>query len=378
MVRQGVIFCDDRDGRTGRRAPAATRALARLAGAPFLDHLLAEIGRHDVGDLLLVTTGDAAPLDAFLAESPVAARLGLAVTVVALPPGTGPLAALRTLGDRLAETFFLFDGDRWVDALLADLAAALADAPAALACRAVTANDTGALGPAILRRAALDAVAAEATDLAAALAATDRLLDHPTGAAVVDLATGNDPATLAATLIAARRRPAVFFDRDGVLNVDHGYIGSPDRFDWMPGARDAIRAVNRRGWYAFVVTNQSGIARGYFTEADYRVLDRHIRDELAAVGAHLDDVRHCPWLPDATLPEYRCDHPWRKPRSGMLLDLLAVWPVDVGRSFLIGDKPGDVEAANGAGIPGHLFAGGDLAAFLADRFAETASAPELR
>lgn len=124
MVRQGVIFCDDRDGRTGCRAPTATRALAPLAGAPFLDHLLAEIGRHDVGDLLLVTTGDTAPLDAFLAGSPVATRLGLAVAVVALPPGTDALAALRALGDRLADRFFLFDGDRWVDALLADLAAA--------------------------------------------------------------------------------------------------------------------------------------------------------------------------------------------------------------------------------------------------------------
>jgi D-glycero-D-manno-heptose 1,7-bisphosphate phosphatase len=150
------------------------------------------------------------------------------------------------------------------------------------------------------------------------------------------------------------RRGAVFFDRDGVLNVDDGYVYRIDAFRWMPGAREAVRLVNDRGLFAFVVTNQSGVARGFYAQDDVRRLHAHMQAELRAFGAHIDDFRHCPHHPCADIAAYRRDCDCRKPRPGMILDLAAHWPVDLAQSLLIGDKASDVAAAQAAGIRGFL------------------------
>jgi D-glycero-D-manno-heptose 1,7-bisphosphate phosphatase len=160
-----------------------------------------------------------------------------------------------------------------------------------------------------------------------------------------------------------RHRPAIFLDRDGVLNYDHGHVGRTDAFEWNEGAREAIRTFNDLGWYVFVVTNQAGIAKGKYSLADYWTLRDHIRADLAMFGCQIDDERFCPYHPDGSIPQWRSRSNWRKPEPGMLIDLFQKWPVQQEMSFLIGDQETDIEAATAAGLPGFKYRQGSLERF---------------
>lgn len=160
------------------------------------------------------------------------------------------------------------------------------------------------------------------------------------------------------------RRPAVFFDRDGVLNKDIGYLFESEKLVWIDGAREAVKAVNDMGYFAFVVTNQSGVARGLYQEMHVRQLHGWMADELRKIGAHIDAFEYCPFHPEGTVERYRQVSHRRKPAPGMIHDLLERFPVDVERSFLVGDQPTDLEAAHAAGLKGYLFAGPNLELFL--------------
>jgi D-glycero-D-manno-heptose 1,7-bisphosphate phosphatase len=162
-------------------------------------------------------------------------------------------------------------------------------------------------------------------------------------------------------------RPAVFLDRDGTLNEDFGYVHRFEDFRWLPGAKDAIRRLNAAGVYVFVVTNQSGVARGLFEEDAVTVLHAGMLEDLRKLGAGIDDFRYCPHHPDVGIDPYRRICACRKPAPGMILDLIAHWPVDPARSVMVGDKAIDVEAGRTAGITAEMVRSGELEGFV-DRF----------
>jgi len=164
----------------------------------------------------------------------------------------------------------------------------------------------------------------------------------------------------------ARPRPAAFLDRDGVVNHDDGYVGTRERIRWMPNAAKAIRRLNMAGYFVFFFTNQSGVARGFYTEDELNGLHDWMRSELGAQGAVVDDIRYCPHHPAGSVAGYLEDHHWRKPAPGMILDLMTHWPVRPEGSFAIGDRDSDIAAARAAGLPGFLFPGGDLDQFVED------------
>jgi D-glycero-D-manno-heptose 1,7-bisphosphate phosphatase len=183
------------------------------------------------------------------------------------------------------------------------------------------------------------------------------------GGLFIDIGVPHSLDAAQAEVAAWRHRPAAFLDRDGVLNVDVNYLHKPEHVEWIPGAIEAVRELNDAGLLVIVVTNQAGIGRGFYSEADFEAFTSWMAERLAESGAHIDTVYHCPHHPTEALPAWRVDCECRKPRPGMFIRALAEWDVDVERSFMVGDKPGDLEAARGAGIArGVLFTGGDLRA----------------
>lgn len=159
-------------------------------------------------------------------------------------------------------------------------------------------------------------------------------------------------------------KPAVFFDRDGVLNIDRGYVYRSEDFEWMPGAIDTIKYFNNQGYLVFVITNQSGIARGYYTEQDLHTLNEFMNRELAKYGAHIDGFYYCPHHKDGVIPQYTRECTCRKPRPGMIIKAMQEWPVDTEKSIVVGDKPSDIEAAEAAGVPGYLYTENNLYDFV--------------
>ncbi len=151
------------------------------------------------------------------------------------------------------------------------------------------------------------------------------------------------------------KRPAAFLDRDGVLNVDHGYAHRADQLDWVAGAPQAVRLLNEAGFTVIVVTNQSGVARGMYSEADIHAFHGHMQEALQAQGARIDAFYHCPHHPDGTVEAFAMHCDCRKPGTGMLEQAVREWPIDLARSFLIGDRDGDMAAAASFNIPGIRF-----------------------
>lgn len=141
----------------------------------------------------------------------------------------------------------------------------------------------------------------------------------------------------------------MFFDRDGTLIEDVGYLRTAAGLRMIDGAPEAVRRLNSRGFLTFIISNQSGVARGFFTEEDLAPIHARLEAELGTAGAHLDRIYYCPHHPTRGTPPYNVECTCRKPRTGMLDRAVEEFGVDLSRSFVVGDKFADVKAGQNAG-----------------------------
>lgn len=397
-IRQAAILIGGLGTRLGGLAAATPKPLLPCGDRPFLAWLLRELSRFGVEEAVLLTGHLGETVEAMLPS--IAAGLPKPLRIVCSremePAGTG--GALFHARDRLAERFLLCNGDSWLDCNLARLLAdAAADAGGTIgrivlrrlpdaARYGVVETDGDRVtrfrerglpgrenainaGICVFDRRVLDHVAPSCSlerDVMPALAAGGALRATAADGYFIDIGVPADLARAGGEVPRRiKQRRALFLDRDGVINIDRGWVGTRERFAFMPGALRAIRQAVDSGWHVFVVTNQSGIARGLYDEAQFAALCDWMVDEIRGAGGTIDDLRYCPFHPEAPSPAYRRASDWRKPAPGMLLDLLACWQLDPSRCIMIGDQPSDLAAAAAAGMPAHMFQGGDLAEFVA-------------
>lgn len=159
-------------------------------------------------------------------------------------------------------------------------------------------------------------------------------------------------------------KPAVFLDRDGVLNLDKGYVYKIEDFEWINGAKEAVKLLNSMNYYVFVVTNQSGIGRGYYTENDVNHLHAFMDNELRKIDASIDEFFYSPYHPDGKIKEYENFKNLRKPKTGMLELAQSKWNIIKEKSFMIGDMPHDLECAIKFGINGYMFKEDNLLSYV--------------
>jgi D,D-heptose 1,7-bisphosphate phosphatase len=381
--------------RAGGGTPGAWLA---IGGRPFLDYLLLEAWRFGFRKVLFIADGGASRARESLNATRIDADMRLPVDIVEAE-GVGTGGALFAARARLDERFLLLDGHCWFDFNWLSLVTAdgAADALATLALREIAngqrrkaVHPEGALGRALagtLDKPPRGGLTHGGLAHGGVALLSARIVEHlsPSGSLEDDVFPGlvsqgavravlksgrfidlADPAdrALAGAVPQWRQRPAVFLDRDGTLNHDTGYVHRQEDFHWFPGAIQAVRRLNEAGYYVFVVTNQSGVARGLFDEAAVRNLNGWMNEELRAAGAHIDDMRYCPHHPDAGAAPYRIACACRKPAPGMLLDLLEGWPVIEEASIMIGDDERDSAAGRAAGIATEIIPGGSLAGWV--------------
>jgi D,D-heptose 1,7-bisphosphate phosphatase len=393
-VDQVVFLVGGTGSRLGTLTAEIPKPVLPVGGRPFLDYLLDEASRYGFSRCLLLCGYRAQSIEkAYQGRTVRGMRVETAIE--AEPAGTA--GALARAGGRLDELFFLVNGDSLFDCNWLALSPAARDqrdwtARMMLAggikgsrygrveidgdaVRAFTPAGESALpinaGIYLMRKSVLAAIGPGFVSLEQevlpVLAKQGLLQGRVSQGPFIDIGLPDEFARAQTLVPEIVRRPAIFFDRDGVLNHDTGYVHRSEEFQWIDGAREAVRLANDLGYYTFVVTNQAGVAHGYYDEESIRQLHGWMQTELHAEGAHIDAYEYCPFHPNGVVAQYCQDSDLRKPGPGMLRKLMADWSVDVGRSLMIGDRDSDIQAANAAGVAGHKFEGGNVLDFLKQR-----------
>jgi D-glycero-D-manno-heptose 1,7-bisphosphate phosphatase len=393
---QAIVLAGGFGTRLRARVADVPKPMAPVAGRPFLEYLLdrlADAGCHHV----VLATGHMA--DVIQGHfGPRYQGMAIAYSHEAAPLGTGGavVQAQRALPQEVDEPTLVLNGDSWLDVDLAAFAAWAAAVPDtdAMVLRAlpdvarygsvrldgemvVAFGEKAGSGPGLinagiyrLRRAtfsgyALPQAFSIENDFFAPHIAELGMRGQVCHGEFIDIGLPEDfdraqtdlprwvahqAAQRSVKRAAGGKRKALFLDRDGVINADHGYVHRPDQVQFCDGIFELVRQARRRGYAVVVVTNQAGIGRGHYGEADFQKLSAWMLEQFDQQGAPIDRIYHCPDHPTHGIGPYRRESDWRKPNPGMLLQAASDLGLSLAQSIMVGDKGSDIQAGQRAGV----------------------------
>lgn len=392
---QLVVLAGGRGTRMGPLGDAIPKALLPVDGKPLLEHQLELARRYGVRDVLVLTGYRGEMIEEQCGDG---SRWGLRIRYLREATPLGTAGALKQAEKLLEPNFLVFYGDLVLDMDLPRLLAYHA-ARQPIATLVVHPNnhphdsdllDVTACGRIrtfypkphdprqcypnlvnaavyVLSRRIVDFLPAhQHRDIArdvfpSLLKAGEELVGYRTAEYIADAGTPERLALIARDVASGRvaasnrgqKRPAVFLDRDGVLNEEVDHVRRPEQFTLLPGAGEAIAKLNRAGVLSVIVSNQPGIAKGFFDESTLSAVHRKMESLFGEHGAYVDAIYYCPHHPargfPGERPEYKIPCECRKPSPGMLFDAAAQLNIDLGRSFVVGDRTTDIEAGRRAG-----------------------------
>jgi D,D-heptose 1,7-bisphosphate phosphatase len=390
MLTQAILLVGGLGTRLGELTKNTPKPGLLVGGKPFLDYLISDLARHGITDIILACGHNAETIVSKYHNK----IIGMAkVRCIAEENPAGTAGALAVVAQQitLAPYFLMLNGDSVFDINYAEfsLAASKANATAFIALRQVDdasryaaveleqngrisqIREKGVSGPSLisggiyrLKREILDDISSIPfsietqvfPDLLSKGQLFGKIYDRP----FIDIGIVEDYNRAQTFVPDIFHRPTAFLDRDGVLNHDTGYLHRIEDVVWKPGAIEAVRRLNDAGYLVIVVTNQAGVARGYYSEEAVQSLHSWMNTELIRSGAHVDAFYYCPYHEDGVVPGYDKFHTDRKPGPGMILKAFQEWDIDRSASFVIGDKMSDIGAAANTNLPGYLYTEGNL------------------
>jgi len=373
---KALVLCGGLGTRLRAVLPNIPKPMAPISGKPFLDYILIWLKKRGIEDVILLAGYKAEQIETHVKDG---RQYGLNVGYSIEPEPLGTAGAIKYASKNchIGDEFLLINGDTYFDVELDSLISfhRSKNALVTITLRLVEevsryglvsvndeyritqfkekANSSGEGlingGIYVLNSAILDFIPENRsisleTEIFPQIVKDEKIFGYPEGGHFIDIGIPKDY-ELSQKLLPEwekeEKKSAVFLDRDGVIIEDTGYIHTKDQIKFMPGALDAIKQINKSGKFCIVVSNQAGIARGYYTEDEAMEFERTIEEEMKKYGARIDRFYYCPYHPDGVIEKYRKDSIFRKPEPGMILKAANDLNIAISKSVMVGDKESD-------------------------------------
>lgn len=387
QVKQAVFYCGGLGTRLGNITKKTPKPLIRINRKPFIEHLVKNFSRFGIKNILLLCSYK---YKFFFKKYHNKILDGALIKCINEGAPKGTAGSLRKVKNKLDNHFLLCNGDTYFDINILELINI--QKKNFLFNMALTVSDDNRYGGVRLNKKKIEIFGSKKNTISSGLvngglyyvrkellnhinknnfsiekeilpnlAKKNKILGKKFTNKFLDIGVKKDLKKSSKFLKLAQKKPALFLDRDGVINKDLGYVHKYKNFIWLKDIKKLIKFANDNNYYVFVLTNQSGIGRGYYTKKDVDILHEKVNEELIKVGAHIDDFFCAPYFKDSKIYKFtKKDFLMRKPNIGMMLECKKKWDINIKKSILIGDQENDMLLAKKSKIKNRILVSKDV------------------